>query len=960
VMQGATFVSGTATDAPPPKQAFTTSSTKMTAGSAANTRPLFPSGSGVQQQTSMSASPASQQLSSTARSTTTTSAARQPVTMVAHLDDSVVAPPDVEPMHTANVASAAAAASGTSPMSNASRATPGTAGGRTSKAGRSSTRPGGNNKQGANNTKSGAMAVVETMRDRELQLRRRYLSWVKDQCGPLQANFERRCRAALRIQSAWRCARARLEAFNRRQVLYHFYHQLQRAAAASILAKYRTFVAKRDARRRIAEIRERRAAIAATEHVQRKAVLVIQRAMLAHVRKCRREAELLRLLQLEQAAKLKQYDTAAVIVQRWWPLAKEQRAYWRRRNEELAEQRLVEAERQRKHNAATNISRVFRGHVARRYARDFREAERERKHRLQLAIRGSIDAIRIFLREVRARKERLALERDLELRRRDTAAARIQQSWERSLQREHMHLVAKRGRLVKASAAIIQRCYRRYRARRDLRVLRTVSRTQAHIRVEREWKQERAARRIQCAWRQNLARKCVRRVKASYGRKLLLATWLLQRCGRGYASRAEEGMEHALRIQLVEHAMREAFRKRERMAALIQAACRAQLSVNDALTRKAAVEAEELLIVRRTRREMFEDKNATKIQALVRGHHGRTRAQQQADLLRSCEVLVLRSAVRLQCFVRKTLARRELHRRQVEAWKLHKKRQLMAEVANELFATRAEELSRLEHASRRSIEAKERGRTLTLLSKARRIGWPVHGVIDAATGPAETPDNFGDDADGYDAERRRLVFDELEAAKASDASGDAASTRADAILSGEALRQVVQQESRARNVLLRLEVQRFVTIFVELQRTAPELPDSATPGGEEDDEYPVAGSCPYDDVDDDDGDGAATAGGQAADSAATAPGPAPTLYTGGAGQEPPGTAESIPYADDLDDLLAAPPPQAGAAAPTTSMGATTSGGAHMQDAYDAYYGIHGTYGADEEEEEEDDSDGLYD
>ena len=366
--------------------------------------------------------------------------------------------------------------------------------------------------------------------------------------------YTARHNAALRIQCAWRRAKARLLVFHRRQVLFHFVHHFQRAAALSALQCFRTFVEQRRARRALAAERETFRLMAASELRQHESALTITRHLRSYIKRRKARERLMLALRIEQEAKLRLYEAAAIIVQRWWPLAKTARAYWRRRNADIAEETRIVEERNRRDQAATRIQKWVRGRQTRRWVVGYRERRREERMRKRRQIHEATDVLRILLREYRARCVRTHLESEKGFQRRNTAASKIQEGWSEALSRRKMKEVKARGRAVQVAARRIQRCFRSHRARRDRRVLAVIRRSTAEIRIEKEAKRERAARRLQCAYRCHLARRKVRRVKASLGRRILQATWLVQRCGRASVARVQAGGDRALHLALMANA----------------------------------------------------------------------------------------------------------------------------------------------------------------------------------------------------------------------------------------------------------------------------------------------------------------------------------------------------------------------------------------------------------------------
>ena len=528
--------------------------------------------------------------------------------------------------------------------------------------------------------------------------------WELATADALYGSYTKRTRAAIKVQCAWRSAKARLAAFNRRQVLYHYAYQRQRAAAQCVTSFLATLTSRKRAKKRVADEAEQARVRAADERRRMWAVRIIMRQLRWYMSGKKRRADLMRKLKIEQEAKLVQYESAAITLQRWWPIAKRERKIWQEKNERLREERKKEAEAMLRHRAATQISRVWRGVLGRRYALERRKAKAEEQKRLRRAIRESIDVIRVYLGEYAAKKKREKLQEQIAEDQMCRAVQRISDEWQECLRQRASHEVVLRARAMTDAAAAIQRCYRAHRARRELRVRRVIRNSFREKRVVDEWKRERAARKIQCAFRCHMARITVKKMRCSSNHKMVLSGRTIKRVVRGYWARAVLRQDFLLRDELVRCALNAAVEQRERLVVCIQSYMRAKSSTVTAISAMKAMEAEELLVFRRMKRERKLDAAAIIIQKWVRRflaalHYLSMKKEVEAEVQR-----IYSAVVTLQCFFRRTGARRELQRRKA-AWRVvQAQRREYEEVQAELFLMRVAEVCMLEEHERARIE----------------------------------------------------------------------------------------------------------------------------------------------------------------------------------------------------------------------------------------------------------------
>jgi hypothetical protein len=629
-----------------------------------------------------------------------------------------------------------------------------------------------NREEGSNQTPSlrgkGFGSSMATSKRSAVQ--QRYLTWLEDATGALFEDYSRRHRAALRIQCAWRSLIARLRAHNRRQVLYHFIHMEEQAAARCIIGFLQSKIKRRKFRNQAIARQAEERARAAMEYQLKKAINLVTKFLRTCIQKRKRNADIMRRLELEHEAKLRQYETAAIIVQRWWPVIRMEKQYWRGRNAQIAEERAKAQAQERLTNAATNIARVFRGHLGRKYAKNYRKVRQEQQRDLQRRVKESIDVVRIFLKELRLRLNRQRREKELtehmeavgsRMDPEEFAAHSIEKlptqpadDWSTALERRGVHLLADRARLMNSSAVIIQTCFRGHRARRELRYLRTVTRTTNRIRLERELKREQSTLKIQCAFRQHLARKERRRRLASLGWKILSANWTLQRVGRAFLDRTRVGVEAQLRRQLFQAALQNAIRVREERVTTIQCFCREAISSIERHRRILVEAAEDALIYRRMVAERIEDAAALRIQTQIRRHQAALATEERRVRLHEEQLGIVRRVVKIQCAWRQFLSRRLLRYKKVQQMRQRDKKREFEAVQNELFAMRAQELDALEGIERGLLEKAERESLLHSLAQYD-LPLPLPKDDESHDGDARSDKSEGED----DNEEEEGIYD---------------------------------------------------------------------------------------------------------------------------------------------------------------------------------------------------------
>jgi hypothetical protein len=575
-----------------------------------------------------------------------------------------------------------------------------------------------------------------------------------------------RDRAARVIQSAWRCAVARLEAYNRRQVLYHYMFQAQKAAGCAILSTYRTYRRRTHFKRWQAAQLVSRQATARAELVQRRAIGTIIRAIRRFARRRILEAELMRKLRIAERERLLRCDVAAAIVQRWWKIVKYEVRYWRQRNADLARERQAEAQALRLHGAATTIQRVFRGHVGRYDARVVRTRVLEQRKRLRLSVTFATDTLRTLLLEFRARRERVALLQLQHVELCDTAQRTIRTGWLDAIERRRMKIVRRRARQVALAARRLQCWWRCVAARRELRYRRKVAQTLSMVRMRREWTRLRAAWVVQSAVRMHWARRALRRLRAGQGREKINATWLIQRVGRAYLVRQSACQERAMLSSLVLRAVASARSARDGFVVALQRQLRWLASQHVARRLHEAILREKVALWRAMRQSQREDRHATLLQATGRGFRAR-----RADMVlfralheERCRVRDA-AALAIQCTWRRTFAKNRVRALKDSRARDLARRRDWLELQGLLFEDRVSAIGLSEQAARLGLVRHQRDYRNTILrrffapfAKAAPVAAPAAAAaVDTAW--RDTASDAGSDASTVD-ERVARMYDD--------------------------------------------------------------------------------------------------------------------------------------------------------------------------------------------------------
>lgn len=535
----------------------------------------------------------------------------------------------------------------------------------------------------------------------------RLAQWTAEATRNLFHEYTTRYEAALRIQRAWKCSQCRLEVYNRRQLFYHHLHTQQAAAVQAITSFLRMLIQKR---RRLAEAAQRRAEQLVRVGLEQKrdhAAIVLTRNGRLYLQRKHHTERLMRVLQLQQEEKLRQYDIA-VITQRWWRQVRQQKAYWRRRQTEFqaAVQQKIEAEKLRR--AAISIQRIVRGVQGRVYFATFRIMRLQEIKEYRVKVHHSTNLIKVVLRELRHRQLRLQREKELEISRKDQDLALEKASWDDAVRRRAVADAKLLSMRLSNAVIRIQRFVRLVRSRRELKHRKRVQKATGSLRIDREFRERRAAITVQCIFRKALAKNAVQRKKASFGRRLLLATRLAQRIGRGYLQgRAVMGPVYGLAVRMTNEALAVAKERQRRLVTMLQCAGRAALSVQIAVQLRCDLEAEEALVYRRFMSERRQDEAAAKIQSVARMRRDKKDVDAMREELRALRMRVLAAVCRIQRAIRVALAKVVLKRKRLERDRRRQQLLFASQLQHEMFVLKAKEFETLSEMERMHISEAE-------------------------------------------------------------------------------------------------------------------------------------------------------------------------------------------------------------------------------------------------------------
>ena len=510
--------------------------------------------------------------------------------------------------------------------------------------------------------------------------------------------------AACTLQRMVRCFAARLERYNRQQLLYQILHDKQ--SSVCNLAKGRTN--RRRARKIVSDrqtaLAEHHKARAAAEVAADRAACCVQRAWLRHRERAR---EALRTRVFQQAlVESRSLGIRAVCptLQRWWRWVCLRKRHWRRRGRTVAEEAVQRLEARKAVAGATKIQATWRMVLDRRYAARMRErAERLRLHR-QAQLPCATDIVRFVLRSVSIRARwaaekaaRPAPPREAALR--DGGVAVLSRVFAGAVARVRLAAAARRRCAAGAAAAVLQRLARRRRAVRERRARGAARGVLLRAEQAGEAAREGAALAAQRCVRRFLARTAERRRRARRGREVIEAVWAVQRAWRAWRARVALRTRRAARARRVAAAAEE---EREGEAAAVREVGRrvsARLAATDRLEEEAEVERCRLVARVLAGQELRAYDARLVLQKVARAFAGRRRlaAEQRA-------AATVQGAWRRRRAARVRARRRSMRGREAAA------RAVAADLAHEVFVLRAADLHAEAAEGRAGVAAQEERR----------------------------------------------------------------------------------------------------------------------------------------------------------------------------------------------------------------------------------------------------------
>ncbi|CAG9570071.1 hypothetical_protein_-_conserved [Leishmania major strain Friedlin] len=553
---------------------------------------------------------------------------------------------------------------------------------------------------------------------------------------------ERRARAALTLQRAWRSSKARQILYAYRQALYQYVYTIQKAAALAIDGLLSCAV---EQRRRQAALHARAVSDARRRDQEQREVSAAQRLTRTVRQWLQRQRERRRLrkeLGIAHDARLRLYAITAVKVQQWWRRVVVEKAYWRRRTAEVEEQRRLQAEVERQAHAAVTIQKRVRGIQARRCVAQLRETRKAEELTLRRRRDAAATALTIVLQEYVLRQGRLHREALAREESRAEAAQCIAVGWRCCVERRRLELAVERARQLRTSSTCIQRVWRRYAAGRQRRYLRQLRRTLQEERLSREAHTYEVIRLLQCFGRSAQAQLLVRRLKARQGRTFMENLFLIQAAGRGALTRAEMGRMHVAEQarQRAEAAALETWRWRA--ICLLQALLRAHASAALVQQQRRTMLAEKLVVRTTAAHEMRADAAATVLQRAVRRHRMQRRTAAAEAEAAAALAFLSAMARRLQQAWRAFAARRERRYRAAAVAQCARKRLEREEVWQLVWQDQFTELDMLCMLERQYIEEQQHVKRVRLY----KYLCDPNGATNDDCG-TQTPGAFNADAD---------------------------------------------------------------------------------------------------------------------------------------------------------------------------------------------------------------------
>ena len=510
----------------------------------------------------------------------------------------------------------------------------------------------------------------------------------------------KRERAAVQIQCLVRRCLARLELYNRRQLLYQIFHDKQCYVSNLVKGRNKSRRAKKwldDRRQDVLRCNDERVE---REIRQDRAACVIARSWRNYYQKSNAAMQNRVFEQALLETRMLKMSTECIWLQRWWRWVRLRKRHWRKRGEIIA----AEMAQQRVHDnrvcSAVVIQSSWRMVRVQREVVDLR-SRLAFAHTKRLADAPyAIEIVKYVLRSVIIRKKWRDVRKPTENDVRENGIniiSRVSDGY-----RARCGLAeARRGRLLACGAApIIQNAYRCHRARKTVKVQRLFREVFLYNRREQEVKEERSAYRIQRLYRQHRKELHVKDQMAARGRDLIRAVWCLQRSWRVVLAKKERirrrHQHDAAFTERMLHASKEAEEREE----VVQ-----RIREQDLSERKAAADRVEHLkcreeAVNMARTELKQYDVSLILQQCGRGMLGRI-------TLAAKHAVCSNAAVRIQLMYRSATARTVLDAKKVRFRELSEHARFVADLSHAMFCHHSTDLAAVECTERTFIVEQE-------------------------------------------------------------------------------------------------------------------------------------------------------------------------------------------------------------------------------------------------------------
>ena len=336
-----------------------------------------------------------------------------------------------------------------------------------------------------------------------------YNLYLKNICQIFGQNYHIRSKATVVIQCAWRSFKARLECFNRRQILYYFFYIQQTAALKCIVGFLNMVKCVRNLKLlKLANFNRVQERIAEEER-QHQACQVIIRYIRGYLDKLARRKMHEEYMKHKacELNRIKYYNT--VVIQRWWKLIIVEKKYWRRRNEEIDRENKIKERHNFIFQMATKIASMWRGYTTRKCTKQLKDKLNKVISNDYQKKRESIELIKFVLEEYKLMQERLNIK---------YSDNRKCVSMGSSILKRSIRNYTEKSNKMNEYAAKIQRRYRCFIAQRIKRAKQSIKREMRILRIEQEQVRYCAAIKIQRWARRGQLLAITRKNRATQGK----------------------------------------------------------------------------------------------------------------------------------------------------------------------------------------------------------------------------------------------------------------------------------------------------------------------------------------------------------------------------------------------------------------------------------------------------------